>query len=208
MNQSVSSTRPQLLLNVLPAGALGCLGCTKAGAVCLAQSAQTQPPKHKFTDKSDMTYEQIFGFAFQDGTRFIPIMKILAEEIGKTKFLEMVKRASSKSAAEGALREYRTAPRRDLAAWIAPFKSKDPFWEHVVTYRIVEETERAVELKITECLWAKTCRQMDAADIGYAAICHGDFASAPVFNPKMRMVRTKTLMQGDDFCNHRWTLEG
>jgi hypothetical protein len=24
----------------------------------------------------------------------------------------------------------------------------------------------------------------------------------------MRMIRTKTLMQGDEFCNHRYVIEG
>ena len=27
------------------------------------------------------------------------------------------------------------------------------------------------------------------------------------FNPKMRMIRTKTLMQGDDCCNNRYIIE-
>jgi hypothetical protein len=66
---------------------------------------------------------------------------------------------------------------------------------------------RKVEIKITECLWAKTFRAANAADIGYATICYSDFAGAVAFNPKMRLVRTKTLMQGHDCCNHRWVLE-
>jgi hypothetical protein len=43
-----------------------------------------------------------------------------------------------------------------------------------------------------------------AVDIGYAVICHPDFASAEGYSTKLRLVRTKTLMQGHDCCNHRW----
>lgn len=60
---------------------------------------------------------------------------------------------------------------------------------------------------MTECLWAATFRAAGAEDIGYATICHPDFATTTAFNPRMRMIRTKTLMQGHDCCNHRWVME-
>ena len=38
-------------------------------------------------------------------------------------------------------------------------------------------------------------------------VCHQVFAMCRAFNPKIGMIRNKTLMQGDDCCNHRWVLE-
>jgi len=69
----------------------------------------------------------------------------------------------------------------------------------------VEDSETAHEIRVTECLWAKTFREAGAAAIGYAVVCHGDYAECQAFNPHIRMIRTKTLMQGDDCCNHRWS---
>jgi len=43
---------------------------------------------------------------------------------------------------------------------------------------IVEDTETAFEIKVTECIWATTFRQAEAGDFGYAAICFGDYAWA------------------------------
>jgi hypothetical protein len=60
---------------------------------------------------------------------------------------------------------------------------------------------------VTRCLWAQTFREAGAADIGYATMCHPDFSSAPAFNPKIRMSRPKTLMQGNDHGNDRWVVE-
>jgi hypothetical protein len=61
---------------------------------------------------------------------------------------------------------------------------------------------------MTECIWAKTFLDANAGDIGYAQICIGDYTWAESFNPKITMVRDKTLMQGHDICNHRYLWKG
>ena len=72
-------------------------------------------------------------------------------------------------------------PKNTLAALVPP---TDYFWTHVLTSDCIEKTEKAIEYRVTECLWAKTFRAAHASDIGYAIICHPDFATAPAFNPK------------------------
>jgi hypothetical protein len=44
-------------------------------------------------------------------------------------------------------------------------------------------------------------RDGDAADIGYAMVCYPDYAVAKGLNPKLQLIRAKTLMQGDDSCS-------
>lgn len=86
-------------------------------------------------------------------------------------------------------------------------KSPPPLFQHTLVYEIVEDSPQAFAFRISQCLWAKTFREEDAADIGYAAICHPDFAVARAFNPKLKLIRTKTLMRGHDCCNHRYVME-
>lgn len=62
--------------------------------------------------------------------------------------------------------------------------------------------------KITECLFAKTFRSSGAADIGNAYESYYDFPAAQAYNPKLKLIRTKTLMVGDDCCNPRYVWEG
>jgi predicted ArsR family transcriptional regulator len=187
----MTTDRRDLLLKVFPACALM---CTRASAA---------PAKHKFSEKSEMTYEQIYQFAYGG---FIRLMKNLAEELGKDRFDALLKKVASRTTAQQAKQQAAKQGRNDLAAFIAPLKSKDSLFAHALTFAFVEDTEKAVEIKVTECLWAKTFRDAGAADIGYAAMCHTDFALAPAFNPKMKMIRTKTLMQGHDCCNHRYVI--
>ena len=98
--------------------------------------------------------------------------------------------------------------RRDFEGFEAFIKIEDPFLEHVLTHEVVRETENVIKVRVTECLWAKTFREADAADIGYAALCYGDYAAAHAFNPGIRLIRTETLMQGNDCCNFRYVWEG
>jgi hypothetical protein len=74
-------------------------------------------------------------------------------------------------------------------------------------YEIVEDTDQALELKVKECIFAETFLKASAGDIGFAFICYGDYAWPRAFNPKIKMIRDKTLMQGHDCCNHRYVLE-
>jgi hypothetical protein len=76
------------------------------------------------------------------------------------------------------------------------------FWKHVIEREVIEDSETVFELKITKCLWEKVYREADSAELGYAIVCHTDFATAEASDQKL--IRTKTLMQGDDCCNHRW----
>ncbi len=71
----------------------------------------------------------------------------------------------------------------------------------------MKDTQKEAEVRVTECLWARTFRQANAADIGYSMICHGDIAATSAYNPKIVMSRPKLLMKGDDECRFRWVME-
>lgn len=202
-----TSSRRRFLTNALPAGTLLCLGCPALSALGIAQAnAQAPSPKHKFTEDSKMSFEQVYKFAYKDG--FIPLLKTLANDIGKEKFIEMLKKAASEVGIEQTKKYAQKLAVKNPSTFVAPLKDPGALVKHVLTCEVVEDTEKAAEMKVTECLWAKTFREAEAADIGYATICHGDYAAAAAFNPKMKMIRTKTLMQGHDCCNHRYVMEG
>ncbi len=71
--------------------------------------------------------------------------------------------------------------------------------------KVVDETDTAIEIRVSNCLWAKTFLEKNAGDLGYATICYGDYPKATYYNPKLKLQFTKTLMQGNDCCNHSYT---
>jgi hypothetical protein len=205
----VFNSRRDFLRALLPTGALVCLG---GPVLSRAQEKEKGKPaaeplaiKHKFLVSADVTFEDMFNFAYRDS--FIPLMLVLAKAGGREKFVEILRQGASEAASLGIQNAAKSLPKRDLAAFVAPLKNPDHFWKNVLTFTVVEDSPKAFEVKVTECLWAKTFRGMNAADIGFATICFPDYAAASAFNPKLKMIRTKTLMQGHDCCNHRYVME-
>lgn len=203
-NEDVKQNRRQFM-KLFGAGSLFCLGCGHLCAMgALGQDKTAEPPAHKFLDEAKMSYTDVFNFAYQGVSS---IMKIMAEKMGKEKFLELLKDSASESSALGTKQFAKSLPKNDLASYVQVMKQPDSFWKHVLTFDILEDKENVFAIKVKECLWAKTFRKVNADDIGYAMICHTDFAAASAFNPKLKMTRTKTLMQGHEYCDHCLTME-
>jgi hypothetical protein len=199
--------RRRFLLKGLPVIGMCCFGGLNelAHAQPVADSI-FEEPKHKFLEDSGMSYKEVFDFAFK--RRFIESMKIFSETMGKEKLLGMLAEASADAGAKATKEQIKNLPQTNFAMFKAGTKMLDRFWRHVVTMKPFAETKTSYEVRVTECLWAQTFIEEDAADIGYATHCHVDYATATAFNPNIRMYRTKTLMEGHDYCDHKWVWEG
>ena len=90
---------------------------------------------------------------------------------------------------------------------MADLKKADSLYQHVLNFELVKDTEKEVDVRVAECLWAKTFRKANAADLGYSLICHGGIAATKAYNPKITMTRPKLLMKDDDECRFRWVME-
>ncbi len=185
---------------IAPACAIG--GCKFAEAAMQTVAGTPAKPQSKFQGSSDMSFEQVFRFGFRP---FVGILRVLSSKPGYEKLLDVLPDVSSQLFATNIAN--RKTEDRSLQSFVGYLKKPDHFWQNVLTAEIVEDTPSTFEIKVTECLWARTFKEVNAADIGYACICHPDFATAKAFNPKLRMERTKTLMQGHDCCNHRYIFE-
>ncbi len=195
--------RRRFLTRAMCAGGMLCLGCSRAFAGPRQAPSARAGQGDTFSADSKMSFKQVYAFAYT--RNMIPVLKELRRDIGREKLLPMLQGAASRAAVENISKTAPKPPNNTLAAY-APDMA-DYFWSHVLTMDWIERTDVTVEIRVTRCLWAETFRGADAADIGYATICHPDFAATTAYNPKIRMTRTRTLMQGFDCCNHRWVLE-
>jgi hypothetical protein len=211
-----ASGRREFLRGLFPAGALLCSGCGLLSASSgLQDSPQNAPVQHKFLEDSCLTMREAFRFAFQ--WTYIPMMQELAARIGRDKLVEMVKEATGVYWGQLARSYAQRLQKKDLDAFLS-WDTLDPpiedaerrkrFGSRALTSQRIEHTPTSYEIRITECLWAQTFRESSAVDLGFATICYGDEAMATGFDPRLKLTRTKTLMNGDDCCHFRWVWEG
>lgn len=189
------------LFSILPARTVGCLACARA-ALCGQVAPQPQTGLD-WTDPSGMTWEDVFRFAYQ--TNLIPLLKELASRLGREKFLAMIEQASDDVVRVKAAGRPLSVP--NLTALADGMSDVPPLARHALDGEIVERSAEAFEYRVTKCLWAKTFREEDAADIGYAMVCYPDYPVAKSLNPKFKLIRTHTLMQGADHCGFRYVME-
>jgi len=82
---------------------------------------------------------------------------------------------------------------------------RPPWYATSLTHEVVEDTEKAFGLRVTECVWASVFREAGLdGEIGHAGVCNMDYHWPAAFNPDFKMERSRTLMQGHDHCNHRY----
>ena len=156
---------------------------------------------HKFQDKMELTYEQYFRTSVQST---VELAKAFEDVLGKDRTFKIIKKWTEKSAAESVKNMMSKKPIKNFEDFkrLRKEQEKTPAWKHMLTLTHPEETPTKFCYNVTECLWAKTFKDMNATDLGYILCCGQDFAQARAYHPKMRLKRTKTLMQGDNHCNH------
>ena len=131
----------------------------------------------------------------------------MQEDMGEEETVEFLKKYTSKRMLEYGKAQAAKAEVAGLAEYTEQFRNIDGY-KNMLTMEIVEDTEKAFALKVTGCVWASVFLDEDAGELGNAMVCHGDYAWAEGFNPKIKLVRDKTLMRGDDICNHRYIWQG
>ncbi len=201
------SSRRQFFKNVLPVGTLFCFGCSNLLAMPISGDKKKAPAeKHKFLQDSGMTVEEVYQFAYRDN--FVSYMQEIAKDIGSEKLMTMLKKTSSSRMGQQVAGMVQNMPKRDFAAFKDFIKGviNGPY-KNILVSEIVEETDKMIEVRHKECLFAKTFREANAADIGYVTQCHPADTMVRTFNPKMRVDNPKNLMKGDEVCIERYFWE-
>lgn len=163
---------------------------------------------HKFQSPIDFTYEKLFDFTF--GHWFITYMKLLHEAFDSKKFIEILTKAGDNQYRNSVKPMFKKVKDRSVQSLIESFwepTKNSKFGGSIISIDIPQKSKDKAVVKTTECLFAKTFRKNDAGELGYAAICHADYAVANEFNPDIILKRDKCLMQGHDCCLFNYSMK-
>ena len=77
----------------------------------------------------------------------------------------------------------------------------------IVDYDISSEDERRTSLRVTKCVFAELVVNLDISrEWGYDLYCCDDEHIVNGFNPEINFSRSKTLMEGNNYCDHCYQL--
>jgi len=79
--------------------------------------------------------------------------------------------------------------------------------DNALAIDILEETERNLSFNVTRCRYAEFYEKMEMKELGFCLSCCRDEPFAKGFNPRIKLLRTRTIMQGASLCDFRFILE-
>jgi hypothetical protein len=195
--------RRQLLTRVMPMCSLACLCGSWVGAGD-AEKTDTASSEgvHKFEaefDQKTSVLRQVTG----QNRNFIEFIKTLQSELEVEELIRLLEIYSADNGRRVGKRQAENSPDTTFQTFVANFRP--PNYDKALTLEITEDTDKVFQLRVTECVWAKVFRDAGlGGQVGHAAVCNMDYYWPPAFNENFKMERDKTLMQGDDHCNHRY----
>ncbi len=195
--------RRELLVRTAPACAMACLGLGKVPGLAGALSVPPCQEIHKFDE--EIEYPITARKLAQTMNRsFFEIIRTLRRDLGDPETIRLLNLNSDEMGRVRGQMQAERSPDNSFESFASLFRQMVDSGESL-TGEVVEDTESTLELRITECLWETVFREAGlAGKVGHAAVCNMDYSWPPAFNPAFKMERSKTLMQGNDCCNHRY----
>ena len=82
------------------------------------------------------------------------------------------------------------------------------FWtkDGALEVETIEQTDEVFSFNVTRCRYAELYEKLGITELGTSLSCARDFALIKGFNPNITLERTRTLMEGADFCDFRYRL--
>jgi predicted hydrocarbon binding protein len=134
-----------------------------------------------------------------------PLIKAFMAEIGEERALAIAREVIVGLARESGkeLRELAGGDSlEDFAKGMVRWSKDD-----AVTSDLLEFTPEKISMNTTRCRYVEMYRELGMPELGFTLSCARDFALVEGFNPKIKLERTQTLMEGADHCDFRFTLE-
>ncbi|MHA2249382.1 MAG: L-2-amino-thiazoline-4-carboxylic acid hydrolase [Candidatus Kariarchaeaceae archaeon] len=79
--------------------------------------------------------------------------------------------------------------------------------DDAMNVNIILETENELSFDVTHCGYADLYGKLNIQKLGCIMSCIRDYYFLEGFNPLIKLIRTKTIMEGDEVCDFRYVVE-
>lgn len=134
-----------------------------------------------------------------------PLIRAFQKELGAEQANRIALRAIQEIARERGRELAAQSPSRDVAAFAQVAQS----WrgQGDLEIQVLSSDARRHDFNVTRCRFAEMYREMGLGDIGHILSCGRDGALIEGFNPRIKLTRSQTIMQGAPFCDFRYHME-
>lgn len=131
------------------------------------------------------------------------VYAVLKERHGREAAQQAIGDAVRRSAIEQA---QRFAAQETKGTSLAAFIDSSRLWEKEDALRIEirHKDERSYDFDVVRCRYAEMYREMGLEEIGHLLSCQRDGSFCEGYDPRLKMARTQTIMQGASHCDFRY----
>lgn len=89
------------------------------------------------------------------------------------------------------------------------FQDVMPLWTKggALEIEVQEQTDTSFRFNVVRCRYAETYKAMGLGEIGALLSCNRDGAFCEGYDPKLKLDRSQTIMQGASHCDFKYTYE-
>jgi hypothetical protein len=196
-NDISCTSRREFFNQVLPACALFYVG------ICPTVTSQNLGLTDKF--EKDLPFKMTIRSYFQRlAKRRIDMLKAIEEDIGEERLIKILSKMAYQNGANSGKNLAANLGKNDFRSYNERFRDKNHSLNELTEFEIVEDSEKAFELKVAQCVIVEPFIKAGVGKYANAELCDEDYGHAQGYNRKILLIRDKTLSLGHDCCNHRY----
>ncbi|MGB9698242.1 MAG: L-2-amino-thiazoline-4-carboxylic acid hydrolase [Thermodesulfobacteriota bacterium] len=134
-----------------------------------------------------------------------PILKAFIQEFGRERTIKMVAAIIESIAKETGAQLAKTLGDNSLEAYARGHS----LWtkEDALQMEILEQSPKKFYFNVTRCRYAEMYKELGIPEFGYLLSCGRDAALMAGFNPQVKLMRTRTIMDGAPYCDFRYEVQ-
>jgi len=135
-----------------------------------------------------------------------PLLEAFSAEFGVERVREITRQVIVKIAQQQGAALAESMGGNDLSCFAASLAA----WQKddAMTIEVLQQDEARFEFNVRRCGYAEMYRSLGSPELGALLSCNRDHALIQGFNPNVVLQRTQTIMEGAEYCDFRYRLEG
>jgi hypothetical protein len=138
------------------------------------------------------------------------ILKEVYETLKESHGEEVARRTITESVRRSAIEQARAfAAAAPGGTSLKAFEDVMPLWTKggALEIEVKEQSDTTFTFNVVRCRYAETYKAMGLGEIGHLLSCNRDGAFCEGYDPKLKLERSQTIMQGASHCDFKYRYE-